>query len=60
MKKSILSILLVAFALVGPTHIATASSGEKLPQLEWSFKGPFGTYDKAALQRGFLVLMKQK
>ena len=56
MKKSILSILLVAFALVGSTNLAlAAASTEKLPQLEWSFKGPFGTYDKAALQRGFLV-----
>lgn len=27
----------------------------ELPKLEWSFNGPLGTYDKAALQRGFLV-----
>lgn len=26
-----------------------------LPNIDWSFNGPFGTYDKAQLQRGFLV-----
>jgi ubiquinol-cytochrome c reductase cytochrome c1 subunit len=26
-----------------------------LPSIDWSFNGPFGTYDKAQLQRGFLV-----
>lgn len=26
-----------------------------LPKVDWSFNGPFGTYDKAQLQRGFLV-----
>ena len=30
---------------------------ETLPprEVNWSFEGPFGTYDRAALQRGFLV-----
>jgi quinol-cytochrome oxidoreductase complex cytochrome b subunit/cytochrome c1 len=26
-----------------------------LPQVSWSFDGPFGTYDRASLQRGFQV-----
>ncbi|MGG2362765.1 cytochrome c1, partial [Salmonella enterica] len=26
-----------------------------LPKLSWSFSAPFGTYDRAALQRGFQV-----
>jgi ubiquinol-cytochrome c reductase cytochrome c1 subunit len=26
-----------------------------VPQLRWSFAGPFGTFDRAALQRGFQV-----
>jgi ubiquinol-cytochrome c reductase cytochrome c1 subunit len=29
--------------------------GHAMPVLDWSFNGPFGTYDKASLQRGFLV-----
>lgn len=29
--------------------------GPKLPDHDWSFEGPFGTYDRAALQRGFQV-----
>src|SRR5690349_15588222 len=40
-----------------PSAIAPASSTEALPpkQVAWSFNGPFGTYDRAALQRGFQV-----
>lgn len=41
---------------------ATAHAGEnthhaapELPALDWSFDGPFGVYDRAALQRGFQV-----
>lgn len=30
-------------------------SSAHVPELDWSFNGPFGTYDPAALQRGFLV-----
>ncbi len=37
-----------------PAH-EEAAGGHHMPQLDWSFNGPFGTYDKAALQRGFLV-----
>ena len=40
-----------------PSTIAPAASTEALPpkQVAWSFNGPFGTYDRAALQRGFQV-----
>lgn len=34
---------------------AAASEGVALPKEEWSFQGIFGTYDRAALQRGFQV-----
>ena len=38
----------------------TASSGTPPPampmkEMQWSFEGPFGTYDRASLQRGFQV-----
>lgn len=38
-----------------------ALAQEKMPPLphpKWSFSGPFGTYDQAALQRGFLVYQR--
>lgn len=32
-----------------------AGEGPELPRLDWSFAGPFGTYDRHALQRGLQV-----
>ncbi len=34
---------------------ALAQHAMEFPKQEWSFAGPFGTYDKAAAQRGFQV-----
>lgn len=34
---------------------ASGSHGTELPDIDWSFSGPFGEYDKATLQRGFQV-----
>lgn len=34
---------------------AQESAEPSLPKLAWSFTGPFGTFDRAALQRGFQV-----
>ena len=36
---------------------ALAAQGDPLPpkDVSWSFEGPFGTYDRGALQRGFQV-----
>lgn len=33
-----------------------AEGGPKPPQQHWSFSGPFGTFDRAQLQRGFKVV----
>src|SRR6185437_2392057 len=40
-----------------PSAVAPAPSADALPpkHVAWSFNGPFGTYDRAALQRGFQV-----
>ncbi len=40
-----------------PSAAAPAPSADALPpkHVSWSFNGPFGTYDRAALQRGFQV-----
>ncbi|HXC89470.1 MAG TPA: cytochrome c1 [Stellaceae bacterium] len=46
-----LACLLLCAAAV-PSH---AQETPPLPHQEWSFDGVFGTYDKAALQRGFQV-----
>ena len=46
----------VALAAFSAGTIATAAEdAPKLPKHEWSFQGPFGTYDRAAAQRGFQV-----
>jgi cytochrome c1 len=40
-----------------PSAISPAPSAEAVPpmQVAWSFDGPFGVYDRAALQRGFQI-----
>ena len=44
-------------AFAADTAPAAAPSTEALPPkpVTWSFNGPFGTFDRAALQRGFQV-----
>ncbi|CAL8980369.1 Cytochrome b/c1 [Rhodoplanes serenus] len=59
-KKKVIAATVAALAmLVGlSTSTRTAqAAGEtpKPPQLTWSFSGPFGTFDRAQLQRGFQV-----
>jgi len=44
--------LLLAAGLGGP---AFAAAEEAVPSQHWSFFGAFGTYDRAALQRGYQV-----
>src|SRR5258706_11574085 len=47
----------LALATAAALSLGTASAAEeaKLPEEHWSFDGVFGTYDRAALQRGFQV-----
>lgn len=55
--KTILRSLIAAtgvLAATGIAHAATATTKE-LKEVEWSFNGPFGSYDKEAVQRGFQV-----
>jgi ubiquinol-cytochrome c reductase cytochrome c1 subunit len=48
--------LLSALAILLAAGTAAAAEGEvDLPHQEWSFHSIFGTYDEAAVQRGFLV-----
>ncbi|MCW5729835.1 MAG: cytochrome c1 [Alphaproteobacteria bacterium] len=47
----------VAAFLSGTFALAAQAAGEQdpAPSRSWSFSGPFGTYDRAAAQRGFQV-----
>jgi len=52
--------MLMAFVLGvasfgGAFALAAGGSGAPLLKQEWHFSGPFGTYDQAALQRGYKV-----
>lgn len=57
MRKLVAGIVSLAFA--GAFGITTAFASEfpikKPEQMEWSFAGPFGKYDKGQLQRGLKV-----
>lgn len=45
---------LAAITTASPA-VNAAEEGPALPEVEWSFDGPFGTYDRHALQRGLQV-----
>ncbi len=57
MRISFLNTLFVvaSLVLVVPSLAVAAGDVEHAPEHEWSFEGVFGTYDRAALQRGFKV-----
>jgi ubiquinol-cytochrome c reductase cytochrome c1 subunit len=51
---------IVALALLGIIALSAPALAQEeamppLPHQKWSFDGPFGTFDRAALQRGFQV-----
>ncbi len=49
-------IIAAGMAFAGMTGMAVAAGdAPAAPKQEWSFDGPFGTFDRAALQRGFQV-----
>lgn len=53
--RKFLTATIVA-ALTGLSGIAQAAEGgEPLPEVQWSWSGIFGTFDRGALQRGFQV-----
>ena len=57
MKKLVLLSLLAGAAfVVFPSSGQASTAGTEVPlDMNWSFEGPFGTYDRAALQRGAKV-----
>ncbi|MEC7588540.1 MAG: cytochrome c1, partial [Pseudomonadota bacterium] len=57
MRKFLIASAAAIAAMVGLASPAMSAGGGdvKLQAGEWSFAGPFGYFDKAALQRGFQV-----
>ena len=52
MRRILLALAGAAALTMGA---AQAADEPQLPDSKWSFEGPFGTYDRAELQRGFQV-----
>jgi ubiquinol-cytochrome c reductase cytochrome c1 subunit len=56
MRKVTLAVIAIAaVTLAAPALRAQEEATPPLPHQSWSFEGPFGTFDRAALQRGFQV-----
>ncbi len=53
MRRMILAAAAALTLVAGPA--LAAGEAEHPRQQKWSFDGPFGTFDRGALQRGFLV-----
>ena len=43
------------FFLISGNIVSSAENAEKLLTTDWTFKGPFGKFDRASLQRGYQV-----
>jgi ubiquinol-cytochrome c reductase cytochrome b/c1 subunit len=50
-----IALLVAGGLVVGSAQNARAEEQATPPSLNWSFSGPFGTYDRGALQRGLKV-----
>ena len=52
------SFIVTLLALVVSAPALAAGGDAKLKHVDWSFNGPFGTFDQSALQRGFQVYVE--
>jgi ubiquinol-cytochrome c reductase cytochrome b/c1 subunit len=52
---AVIAFAVVLSGLTASTSPATAAEAETPTKQKWSFAGPFGTYDRAQLQRGLKV-----
>ena len=55
MRRPLLALLTAALIGSAASGTALAAEAPTPPELHWSFQGIFGTYDRAALARGFQV-----
>ncbi len=46
---------LAGVVMLGLASPVLAAGGVEIPKQEWSFQGPFGTYDRASMQRGLQI-----
>ncbi|MCA0406312.1 MAG: cytochrome c1 [Proteobacteria bacterium] len=53
-SRSLIAALALAGAAMSPA-LAASGHTDNPPAQKWSFSGPFGTFDRAQLQRGFKV-----
>ena len=53
MRKTVLAIF--AVSVLGAAPVAAAEDHIEVLRQRWSFAGPFGSYDRAQLQRGYRV-----
>ncbi len=51
----VLAGLLIASPALAPAAFAQGHEAVSAPKQPWSFDGPFGTFDRASMQRGFQV-----
>lgn len=52
--RNVLATLIIGLTPVSAA-IASGGDGPAIPSQDWSFSGAFGTYDKAAMQRGYKI-----
>jgi len=55
MKKMLVTAAVALSALTAGVAAIAADAEEHPPHRHWHFQGPFGTYDRAAAQRGYQV-----
>jgi ubiquinol-cytochrome c reductase cytochrome c1 subunit len=53
--KNFIRILSLTISLVGISLYSSAAEKVEYLKTDWTFKGPFGKFDRAALQRGYQV-----
>jgi len=51
----VVSLALVLVALAGPAFAQHEHDEVTVPKVDWSFNGPFGTFDRPSMQRGYQV-----
>ena len=47
--------MIILLFFINPIYLNSAEKSEKLLSTNWSFKGPFGKFDRSSLQRGYQV-----
>lgn len=56
MRSTLLGLSLLGASVALPQHAYAQTEPTRAPpHQKWSFDGPFGTFDQASLQRGFMV-----